>query len=418
LAGTYDRQLGDQLITYGHSKDNRPDLKQIVYGLTVSKDGIPVLGEVLAGNTSDKTWNQGMIQTLRETLGLELAQLIYVADSAMVTKENLRLLAEQRLQFISRLPANFGLLEDLKRQAWERNAWVEVDSLTNREGAAVYRIQELEQNLYGQTYRFVVVHSSHLDTRKQKTLQRLIGEERKERLQAAETLGTKVFACQTDAERAASEFLVAYEGGFCPVEVTVREETVVKRQPGRPRKDEKPPEHTQWRIDARVLEVDSVRKAQWQDQASVFVLITNVSALTHDAKRILHEYKEQNSVEVRFRFLKDPFLVDQFYLKNKDRLEALAYFFLIALLLATLMERRVRKTLAETGTMLIGPDGVKHSRPTARMLLEMFQDTTVLAVPSDGGPYRRLPDLRPKELRALELMGFSETIYSRPYPAA
>src|SRR5690606_33173262 len=44
-------------ITYGYSKDHRPELKQFVYGLVVSKEGLPLLATVNDGNTSDKTWN-------------------------------------------------------------------------------------------------------------------------------------------------------------------------------------------------------------------------------------------------------------------------------------------------------------------------------------------------------------------------
>lgn len=43
--------------------------------------------------------------------------------AAMVTKANLQLLAEQQMRFISRLPANFGLLEELKLAAWEQGAY-------------------------------------------------------------------------------------------------------------------------------------------------------------------------------------------------------------------------------------------------------------------------------------------------------
>jgi len=40
------------------SKDKRPDLKQFNYGLVVSRDGIPLIGEAMDGNTSDKVWNR------------------------------------------------------------------------------------------------------------------------------------------------------------------------------------------------------------------------------------------------------------------------------------------------------------------------------------------------------------------------
>ncbi|EQD24498.1 MAG: hypothetical protein D084_Lepto4C00427G0003, partial [Leptospirillum sp. Group IV 'UBA BS'] len=49
---------------YGHSKDHRPDLKQILFKLFVNRDGIPLFAEVRDGNLSDKTANREMISEL------------------------------------------------------------------------------------------------------------------------------------------------------------------------------------------------------------------------------------------------------------------------------------------------------------------------------------------------------------------
>ncbi|MGI6083723.1 MAG: hypothetical protein ACOYEP_12740 [Limnochordia bacterium] len=48
-------------ITYGHSKDKRPDLKQVSYGLVVTSEGMPVLGNVNDGNLSDKVWDSEVL---------------------------------------------------------------------------------------------------------------------------------------------------------------------------------------------------------------------------------------------------------------------------------------------------------------------------------------------------------------------
>ncbi|MFZ5436927.1 MAG: IS1634 family transposase [Bacillota bacterium] len=102
--GAYKDDNCDLLrITYGHSKDNRPDLKQFLYGLAVTKEGVPVIGEVLDGNTSDRTWNHRMIDALRSRLG-DLRELVYIADSSLVTGPNLKKMSEEGIRFISRLP--------------------------------------------------------------------------------------------------------------------------------------------------------------------------------------------------------------------------------------------------------------------------------------------------------------------------
>jgi len=90
-------------ITYGFSGDTRPDLKQFNYGLVVSGDGIPLIGEAMDGNTSDKVWNRHIIEELVSKLASDLDSLVYVADSAAVTKDNLDLIAEKGIKFISLL---------------------------------------------------------------------------------------------------------------------------------------------------------------------------------------------------------------------------------------------------------------------------------------------------------------------------
>jgi transposase len=75
----------DGLPRYGHSKDHRPDLPQIVIGLAVTKEGIPVKCWVLPGNTPDmKT-----VETVKDDLrGWHLSRCIWVMDRGMNSEEN------------------------------------------------------------------------------------------------------------------------------------------------------------------------------------------------------------------------------------------------------------------------------------------------------------------------------------------
>ena len=84
-----DEEDEEGLIRYGHSKDSRPDLPQIVIGLAVTKEGIPVHSWVLPGNTQDvKT-----IETVKKDLaGWKLSRCVWVADRGMNSEENRRIL--------------------------------------------------------------------------------------------------------------------------------------------------------------------------------------------------------------------------------------------------------------------------------------------------------------------------------------
>ena len=76
----------DFFINFGHSKAKRPDLKQFLYGLSVTEDKVPVIGEVKSGNLSDKAWNFDYIEKMAAALTPEmLSGVFYMADSALVS---------------------------------------------------------------------------------------------------------------------------------------------------------------------------------------------------------------------------------------------------------------------------------------------------------------------------------------------
>ncbi|MFJ5623336.1 hypothetical protein ACIQD3_11470 [Peribacillus loiseleuriae] len=90
--------------------------------MSVTSERIPVLAKVENGNISDETWNLEFIKKMREVLSDEgWSQLIYQADSARITTENLAALHDHNLAFISRLPDTFSLSAELKTKAWSRD---------------------------------------------------------------------------------------------------------------------------------------------------------------------------------------------------------------------------------------------------------------------------------------------------------
>ena len=73
----------------GHSKDHRPDLPQVVIGLAVTREGIPVRVWVWPGNTNDQT----VIAQVKDDLaGWRLGRVVWVVDRGFSADENLRYL--------------------------------------------------------------------------------------------------------------------------------------------------------------------------------------------------------------------------------------------------------------------------------------------------------------------------------------
>ncbi len=86
--GTPRRGKPTTELTFGHWKDHRPDLKQLVWILTVSADGaVPMAYRITDGNTSDDpthipTWDQ-----LVKVLGRR--DFLYIADSKLCSGTNM-----------------------------------------------------------------------------------------------------------------------------------------------------------------------------------------------------------------------------------------------------------------------------------------------------------------------------------------
>lgn len=119
------------------------------------------------------------------------------------------------------------------------------------------------------------------------------------------------------------------------------------------------------------------------------------------------EYKGQPSVEQRVHFLKDPTFVDAVFLKKPERLEALGYVMLMALLLFSAIARRVRQHPNPLPT----PSRGRLARPTGYEVLRHLRGIQVLWRDGDSR-YRAVPHLYPFDM-ILAALGVTETIYTR-----
>ena len=107
------------LAKHGHSRDSRPDAKQVVIGLVVTRDGWPLGYEVFAGNRNDGTTVQEIVQRMESRYGRE--GRIWVMDRGMVSESRLEWLRGRESRYIVGTPR--GELRQWERQlvdgAWE-----------------------------------------------------------------------------------------------------------------------------------------------------------------------------------------------------------------------------------------------------------------------------------------------------------
>jgi transposase len=372
------------VVTKGHSKDHRPDLKQFMTELLCVDRGVPIFGRTLDGNSSDKTSNNAVLSRISAIMaqhGLGPGAFVYVADSAMVTRPNLEAVGSNR--FVTRLPANYKECERAVAAAVDADAWTPVGKLAEtltrgRRPCALYKAFETTVTLYEKTYRAVVIHSSSHDKRRQKRCDKLVANSGKSIRDALKKL-PDVYACEPDAKRAAQQ-AERLSDRLHHVRVSIGPENVRKR--GRAPRNGPAPTRTRYRLAWEVRE-NANGVARLRELAGCFVLLSNVSTEgdgSMDGAALLKTYKGQYSVESDFAFLKDPLIVNDVFLKTPSRIDALGMVLIIALMVWRLMERSMRAHVKNTGTLLPGWAGRPTNKPTSFMMSTVMAGIMVARV--------------------------------------
>jgi transposase len=346
----YGEEAPDQpfVITFGFSKDHRSDLKQLVHCLICVDDGISIYSKCENGNLSDKTVNRNLIPKMMERMA-ELGQdnFLYVADSALVTPENLALMDDwtSGFRFVSRLPASYkecgrAIAKAVMQDSWHDLGTLSEEPATSKRKPAHYHGFETMVDLYGVWYRALVLHSDAYDERRAKKLERTLERDKVEVERIASEQEKIEYACRPDAQAAVSRLP---KGRFHELAGRIEERPIYTT--GRPKADgTRKIRRTTYRlkIDLRPRE-DAIASAR--KEAGCFVLITNepeeaVGGLT--SRELLRAYQDQHSVEKNFGFLKDPVIVNALFLKSPRRIEALGLVLVLALMVWRLMERTMR----------------------------------------------------------------------------
>ena len=366
-------------ITWGHSKDHRPDLKQLLYILTVSEDGgVPVYFQAASGNVVDDQTHQATWRLLAELV--QRPDFVYVADCKLATTDNMNEIARQGGRFITVLPATRKEDAEFRRRLREKPetvCWRELYRLTHEDGSPrdVFRVCTQEQ-VSKEGYRLLWFHSrgkqeSDAATRARR-LQRAIRElmDLRARLSGPRTR----FREQQKVVAAVDGILDAQDArDFLRVKIEQQQQEKYRQTSrGRPCKNTKYTRQVKtcfdvtWQVDGEQLD-----RAVAGD--GVFPLITNLR--DWKAKQVLQAYKRQPIIEKRFSQLKTDFRVAPVYLHNVARIVGLLAIYFFALMVQSLLERELRKAMSAQGieSVPLYPEGRACVRPTTRQLLDVFE---------------------------------------------
>lgn len=122
------------------------------------------------------------------------------------------------------------------------------------------------------------------------------------------------------------------------------------------------------------------------------VLATNISKANLPMFEVLVGYKGQDKTEKGFQFLKSPeFFTSSLFLKKPSRIEALLTIMVLALLVYSLAQRRLRKEIKIAQTTLPNQINKPTTTPTMRWTFKLFEGINEIVV-TDGGVAKRIID--------------------------
>lgn len=366
-------------ITWGHSKDHRPDLKQLLYILTISEDGgVPVYFTSASGNVVDDVTHRETWDLLHELVGHP--EFLYVADCKLASSENLQHIATRGGRFVTVLPRTYkedGLFRTRLRENQAQIQWRVLYDVTTADKEVLDRFSVCTDELTSSDgYRLLWYHSTRKaeqdatsrNRRLQQALARLA--ELRTRLSGPRTR----FRQRPMVEQAVAKILEEHEATAW-VQVRIDElpkDTYRQAHSGRPTK------HTRYVKETRSyytlnweLERDELARAECDD--GVFPLVTNDRQF--DAEQVLRAYKRQPLIEKRFSQFKTDFAVAPVYLKNVSRIQGLLAVYFLVLLVQTLLERELRRKMKDAGlpALPLYPEGRPCARPTTQRLIAVFE---------------------------------------------
>jgi transposase len=356
-------------ITHGYSKDHRHDLPQVVQELLVTHDeGIPLAMMCHSGNAADNIVFTERCKELKKSFSAEAGPKLLVADSKLYCEKNAENL--NSMPFVTRIPENIGAAKKLIATACAKQdddvAWV-------KHPAGDYLMQAHQVQHYDIDQTWVVIASETSRKAAEKRMAKKVEKEEEAIKKELFHLAAQEYGCESDAEKALNA--KAKKWKYHNLTGAEYNRTSKHAGGGRPKKDAMPTQHS-FKLTASYV-ADQPSIAKMTRESACFIIGSNDK--TREASELFSTYKSQGCVERGFRFLKDPlFFTSSFFLKKASRIQALVTIMTLSLLVYTIAQRRLRRSLAAASEDIPNQIGKPTKKPTLRRVFQMFFGVNVI----------------------------------------
>ena len=403
----------------GHNKDHRPDLKQLVFTLTVSRDGaVPVHFKVYDGNVTDDQTHIETWDSLCRIIGYNT--FTYVADCKLCTKEQIAHINHHGGKLITVMPRSRK--EDKEFRKFLRGGthidWRELLRRPNpdRHGEEhiYYGFESPTPSADG--YRILWVRSSQKQEFDAQTRQRKVTDTIAELAKLKAGIGKRNLRAKEQIEEAVKKVFAENDSAEWFDWQLVSTEVPDFKQvgAGRPGKNTKYERQTrlQWSFTA-LPSTERINNTAIDD--GIFPLITNHKLNEMPASDVLEKYKYQPFLEKRFEKLKSVLDVAPVFFKLPHRIEALMFLEFVALMASALIERELRMKMKERKipSLRLYPEARSCQSPTADRVFAVFSTLQRHRLTLEDREVKTFHNqLSPLQEQVLDLLGVSSVAYT------
>jgi transposase len=412
---------------YGHSKDGRDDLKQVLLSLGVSSEGLPLRMGVREGNTSDSTETAVAIEEC-VALGLDGVRGI-VADSKAYCKRTLGLCLEGQVGLITLVPRTCTVRQELETWGQQQGALpllLEKPGRTRQEpprrwhGQSVTRpvaVEYADGRLAVEELRFLVIHSSQLAQHAAVAYTAAQAKEAERIAEHIQRVEARWFACAADAEAAITDYEGRGQGRrgrkprlwrYHTLHYRVDAVTSPKKRPrrGRPPKAEAAQVEVHYRL---VVHAEALIPSE--DASGWTVLATTMPPEECTDAELLQAYQEQHvTVEPGFRWIKNPAAISPVWLEKPERIAALAMLTVVGLLVYAVIQRQVRLYLRDHDRQIPGNKGLTAT-PTAAVVFALFTPVMLVQFAMDNMTSLQVHGVQDYHLIVCDAVGIDQAWY-------
>ena len=365
----------------GKSKDHRPDLKQLLYSLTITSDGaVPIHYKTYPGNRSDdsthiETWN-----SLHKIANRP--DFVYVADCKVCTDKQLNYITSKGGRVISIIPSTWGEVSEFKDKL--RNQNISKKEILRKhisgtiDGIDYYSEFSGDHLTKKRSYKIHWIFSS--EKKKRDYSNRKVALERVERKlgDLLSKINYRNLKTEKEIRSKAEEILkMGKVSNFYHISIgEVEEEETIQLGKGRP--------GPQTKFRTKISKIYTLswtrKKLVLQNERKIDGIFPLLSTdLTLSGKQVLETYKYQPRLEKRFDYLKNVLLAAPLLFKKIERVDGIMFLYYLALVVSALLEREIKKSITSEGVeqLFIYPEERASKFPSTSIILDRFEDLSV-----------------------------------------